>query len=225
MRKQLSWVLLSCSLVAASAFAQTRGGLPPPDFNNILPGPPGLVPMCRTTATYESGYADNFDETFFDFVVESPALATYLSDKSTKGYDERSCNRFFGGSFEVGKCQLCESLCSAELVITYRACEGTDLNCNDSVTVGRAPFTNTGITAATAYLYGNNCGGVGGGTSSGPVLEYARYDPSVLTKHVPLDVATLKAMCAQASGSTFWVDVVVQDDTVIDSMRLVLRYN
>ena len=105
---------------------------------------------------------------------------------------------------------------------------GCGLDCNDTITVGQAPFSGTGSVVTSAQLYGP-CPPPppDGGTdtaATGRRLS-AITTGGAVTKRFPLDVTKLKALCAKAKGSAFWIDIVVQDDTNVDSIKLILTHN
>ena len=218
MRKQWFWILFGV-FIGGSLYAQSRGGPPPPP-----PGPGPVLVLCPVTTTLHGGIADSFALPA-DTVQQSSALVSFLSGLSTRQYDEEGCDRFLGQSFTVSTCVFCQSICSAELEITYKTC-GSPLACNDTVTVGRAPFAaGDVITTATLHPACRTNDPFG----PLPIESFVRFDPSIppgpVVRRIPLDVDKLKQLCLAASGGPFTIDVIVQDDTVVDSMSLVLTHN
>ena len=218
MRKQTCWILLLSSLIPVTVLAQaTRPTLPPP---------PPPARQCRVTTTYQGGIPDNFAGGP-DPRVWSPALTAYFSNKATRQYDEDGCDRYLGESFLINKCLICETLCQAEIEVTYKSC-GSSLDCNDNITIGQAPFNGTGGTIITsAPLYSPGC------TTPTPDGVDTAPNPNRTvgtsitpnTRRFPIDVTKLKALCARTKGASFWLDVVIQDDTNVDSMKLILTHN
>jgi hypothetical protein len=218
MRKKTFWILLVCSLSAAAAFAQATGRtLPPP--------PPPAQPACRITATYQGGLVDNYG-VVLDPRVWSTALTAYMFGKQTRQYDEEGCDKFLGESFRIGKCQICETLCTAEVEIRYKPSD-CGLECNDTITVGLAPFSGAGTIVTSVPLYGPCPPPDPTGTDpAASGLRRSSITPGgAVTKRFPLDVGKLKALCAKTPGSVFWLDMIVQDDTNVDWIKLILTYN
>jgi hypothetical protein len=181
--------------------------------------------MCRITTTYQGGTADNFT-LGPDPRVWSPALATYATGKPSRQYDEKACDKFLGESFLINKCQICETLCAAELEIRYKP-SNCGLDCNDTFTVGQAPFNGTGSVVTTGQLY-SPCVPTPPDTSTSLPdgrLKATTTPGAAVTQRFPLDVAKLKALCAKTPGSAFWLDVIVQDDTNVDYIKLILTHN
>jgi hypothetical protein len=203
MRKKTCLVLLVCSLSGTAAFAQAMRTTPP---------------TCRITTTYQGGLADNYSGVTVDPRVWSPALTTYATGKPTRQYDEKVCDKFLGESFLISKCQICETLCTAELEIRYKP-SNCGLDCNDTFTVGQAPFNSgTGSEVTVGQLYGP-CPPPDPTTDTAlpPNGRASATTPgAAVTKRFPLDVTKLKALCAKTPGSAFWLDVIVQDDTNVD---------
>jgi hypothetical protein len=215
MRRQTCCFFLFCSLSATLAFAQATGKTLPPS------------PNCRITTTYQGGTADNFTGGP-DPSVRSPALTTYVTlvGKPTRQYDEKACDKYLAESFLINKCQICETLCTAELEIRYKP-SNCGLDCNDTFTVGQAPFTGTGSEVTVGQLYSPCVPTPPGTDTSLPAGGRARATTpgAAVTQRFPLDVTKLKALCAKTPGSAFWLDVIVQDDTNVDYIKLILTHN
>jgi len=185
--------------------------------------------MCRITTTYQGGTIDNFANGT-DPSVRSPALTAYVNHvgKPTRQYDEKACDKYLADSFLINKCQICETLCAAELEIRYKP-SNCGLDCNDTFTVGQAPFTGTGSEVTVGQLYPPCIPPPPNPTDTGTSLPSARANATTpgaaVTQHFPLDVTKLKALCAKTPGSAFWLDVIVQDDTNVDYIKLILTHN
>lgn len=213
--RKTCWVLFICSLSSAAAFAQPT---PKNSPQSLTSG------TCRITATYQGGLVDNYGSVA-DPRVWSPALTTYMSGKPTRQYDEKACDKILGESFLINKCQVCEMLCTAEVEIRYKP-SGCGLDCNDTITIGQAPFTGSGTILASGQLYSPCPPPPPDGTDTTGTARQANLTTpgAAVTKRFPLDPVKVKALCAKAPGAAFWIDMVVQDDTNVDYIKLILTY-
>lgn len=193
---------------------------------------------CPTVIVYERGVSDSFAAPA-DPVFPSLAMDAFLHTLPgfpPVAYDENvGCDHAFGDSFKVDACVLCCGLCSATLEITVRGC-GSALDCNDSITIGQAPFGvgNAGYVLWNGYIDPNGCpDGVDPavGNTGPPATERAQQpvkprmagsailSPTIVKKIVldPRKVAEL--VCNRKVTE---LDVYVQDDQSVDSMRLII---
>ena len=216
MRKQ-TWFILLVLVITAGATAQVTSTI------ELPPRPP----VCPITTIYQGGVTDNFGGGP-DPAVWSPALSTYLSNKPNKRYDDPACDRWVGQSFLISKGCICEGICSAELEVIYKSC-GSSLACNDSIQIGQAPFGAGAIVSAQLYPPGcTTTGGGGTGPATDTVATEARKaltPGTTITKRFPIDVTKLKGLCAKSPGASFWLDVAIQDDTIVDSMKLIITHH
>lgn len=68
---------------------------------------PGQVPKCpNQPVEYLGGVVDNFGGGP-DPYVWSPQLATFLSGKPVRKFDEGGANKLLGQSFRIGSCKVC----------------------------------------------------------------------------------------------------------------------
>jgi hypothetical protein len=186
---------------------------------------------CPTVIVYERGVADAFAPGI-DPVYPSLALDTLLQTGRPVAYDDVSeCDHWFGDSFKLDACVVCCGICSATLEITMRAC-GSAADCNDVITVGQAPFTGTGGYVIWKGLVDPN--GCPGGT--GPIPDEVPDPaadrvappppgrivtvPPTIVKTIHLDPRKLSELICKRKIDT--LDVFIQDDRIVDSMRLII---
>lgn len=148
----------------------------------------------------------------------SPAVAVFLHQldkENKKDYDDTRPNLQFGDSFKLDTCTICDQLCGAKLVIEM---QGNDiLACNDTMFVGKF--------GGTALFNGPINPALCVDGASYPVLEYARWDEVIqdaVVRSIDLDVKKLQDLVC-IEGYEF-LDVVVQDDHSVDSMRLIIQH-
>lgn len=213
------------------AIAQKAASPAPP----IRPIPVVIVEqLCPTVIVYQRGVADNF-LSGPDPVNPSLALSAFLTSIANPSfppvaYDENAnCDHPFGDSFKLDSCVFCCGICSATLEITLRGC-GSALDCNDSITVGQAPFNGPGgYVLWNGYIDPNGCpnGPIGPDdpppTESKRTAAYARGPTSpsaTIVKTIPLDPRRIAELICQRKIAT--LDVYVQDDQSVDSMRLII---
>jgi hypothetical protein len=181
---------------------------------------------------YEGGIADNFqlpaDPTHRSLALDAFLQATAIPQFPPVGYDENGeCDHHFGDSFKIDSCTICCGICSATLEITMRGC-GSSLDCNDSITVGQAPFNNGGVVLWNGYVNGTGCPGGPIDTLPTPDTR-AKTDAApkrptsasaTIVKKIELDPRKLEELVCERKVR--YLDVYIQDDQVIDSMRLVI---
>ena len=187
---------------------------------------------CPTVIVYERGIADNFGGGT-DPVAPSLALDALLQTGTAVPYDAPAgCDVWFGDSFKVDDCVFCCGICSATLEITMQTC-GSSLDCNDAITVGQAPFSGTGFILWQGLADPNGCpGGPGPGdplpVDINPAADRAPAGAArrttgqtgSVTRRIPLDPRKLQALVCEKKVRS--IDVFVQDDRRIDSMRLII---
>jgi hypothetical protein len=218
----------------SSAIAQ-KAPLPPPP---IRPVPVQFVEQhCPTVIVYQRGTADSFLNGP-DPVYPSLALDAFLQSTAIPGfppvaYDENSgCDHAFGDSFKLDACVFCCGICSATLEITLRGC-GSSLDCNDSITVGQAPFGvgGVGYVLWNGYVDPNGCPNNPPIDTNGPpptelrrTTDNARrvggFPSPTIVKTISLDPRKVAELICQRKIST--LDVYIQDDQSVDSMRLII---
>ena len=227
--KRILWVLM---LLCLNAVAQTRAPLPNP---TPVPIPIDRVQYrCPTVIVYENGLADNFalpaDPVHPSLALDAFLQATAIPGLPPVAYDENGeCDHHFGDSFKIDSCNICCGICSATLEITMRGCGGS-IECNDSITVGVAPFnTAGGVVLWNGYVNGIGCPGDPGPVPVNPtkpdVNAATTKRPSgpispTIVKKIELDPRKLEELICERH--IHYLDVYVQDDQVIDSMRLVI---
>ena len=128
----------------------------------------------------------------------SPALASYLSGKSVKGYNNTAVNKFFGDSFKLQSCRVCYA------TIAVNVQHYGDVWPNDSLTVGVAPF------------------GSGNVFVSGAIWAPATPNPKTITW--ALNPGLLNTYLMSGSLPPKYVDLVAQDDTNFHSATLSVWY-
>jgi hypothetical protein len=132
-------------------------------------------------------------------VTLSPALATYLSGKPLKGYDDKRVNMVFADSFKLRNCRVCY----ATLEIGVR--HDQDLWTNDLLYVQGAPYSPSGV----SFIY------TGIWTPS---------DPNSKTLTLALPTAALNNYLFSTSTIPTFLDVFAQDDTDFDFVKLSVWY-
>ena len=216
-------------LLAWSAFAQTT------TKGRVVAVPLDVVERrCPRVITYEGGVADNFAPGV-DPAYPSLALDAYLhtSTQPVVQYDDQTnCDHWFGDSFRVDECVICCGICSAQLEVTLKSC-GSGLDCNDSITIGQAPFNaGPGFVIWSGYVDPNPCPNPGGG-GVGPIDVPATDRVTEAAKRAPMTTTTqtvtrtfsldprkvMELVCEKKVRS---LDVLIQDDRIIDSMRLII---
>lgn len=132
-------------------------------------------------------------------VTISPALASYLSGKPVKGYNNPAVNKFFGDSFRLNNCRVCHA------TIAVKVEHYGDIWPNDGLTVGVAPFSGSG----SVFV-------------SGAPWVPATPNPKTITWTLSPTLLTNYLMSGSAPPK--FVDWVVQDDTNVHSATLSVWY-
>jgi hypothetical protein len=128
----------------------------------------------------------------------SSALATYLSGKPVKGYNNPAVNKFFGDSFKLQSCRVCYA------TIAVNVEHYGDVWPNDSLTAGVAPF------------------GSGNVFVSGAIWTPATPNPKTITW--ALNPGLLNAYLMSNPPPPKYLDLVAQDDTNFHSATLSVWY-
>lgn len=153
---------------------------------------------CSITTVYLKGLNDNFAAPA-DPTHPSPALATFLTNLHPVGYDVDQPNHAFGDSFRLCACETC----SARLEIRVKKTTQPDNPKNDDIYVGVAPF-GPGQRIVDGRIWSTD----------------APEPPKTLT--YDLDPAKLSALLCREHEP--WLDVYIEDDTVVDWMRLTITH-
>lgn len=191
---------------------------------------------CPTVVVYERGIADAFQSPA-DPAFPSLALDAFLHGTPVRpivAYDEGYCDHYFGDTFKLDECVVCCGICSATLEITMHGC-GSGLDCNDTLIVGEAPFGRGGVGYIiwSGYIDPTPCP-TGGGTGPDDIPDAAtdrarpntdsRAQPSsvppTVVKTFALDPRKIAELICKRKVTS--LDVFVQDDQIIDSMRLII---
>jgi hypothetical protein len=181
-------------LLAGSALAQT------PVARTDTVAVPGA--RCPVTTTIELGIADNFVGP--EPAHPSPALTTFLASLHAVGYDVDQPNHAFGDSFRLCACEFC----SAKLEIRVKKTTQRDNPANDDIYVGVAPF-GTGQRIIDGRIWTND------NPEAPKTLTYT-FTPAQLAQFTQLT-------CHQPTGARS-LDVYIEDDTVVDSMKLTITH-
>lgn len=190
-----------------------------------------VPPRCHNVVVYQRGLPDNFALPI-DPVYPSAPLAAMLAGGPHVAYDQASCDVWFGDSFNLDGCVVCGDLCGAMLEITLRGC-GSSLDCNDEITVGQAPFGKggAGVLLWQGKVNTAGCSGTGGsqpndhsqgsaGLTGKRAASPASTPGAILVKQIPLDLDKLRELVCKRRVTA--LDVFIEDDEIVDSMRLVI---
>lgn len=199
----LTILTLSLTLAPAMLAQQRSGGSATPveaiqDERQAVP-----IPNCKNYSEYPGGTDDQFKlppET----PQLSPGLQSFFNSKGQKirNYDQGGSDIWFGQSFFIKCCKVCR----AELEIRVRSEGG--LASNDAIYIGRAPFTPSSNVLAAGHIWDNTRPAWAGGTASPKVMN------------IPLSPAALNNWINSADGCNVPIDILVQDDTAVDYMKL-----
>jgi len=129
----------------------------------------------------------------------SPALASYLSGKPVKGYNNPAVNKFFGDSFQLDNCRVCYA------TIAVKVEHYSDVWTNDSLTVGVAPFSGSGSVFVSGALWVP--------ATPNPKTITWTLSPTLLTNYL-----------MSGSAPPKFLDLVAQDDTNFHSATLSVWY-
>lgn len=169
---------------------------------------------CAYEIIRPAGVADGF-QLPADVRHPSPALAAYLQNRFPKDYDDMAADHHFGDSFKLDACTICDQLCSAVLEIELKGTGGLD--CNDSIFIGRAG--GTAVAFGPIYLSGCPVG------PEDPNTEFAVWKQALagtFSRTITLDTKALQDLVCLEGYE--WLDVIVQDDHGVDSMRLTIQH-
>ena len=167
------------------------------------------VPKCPNYSEYVGGKADNFTGGT-ETTQLSPALQAYFTSHGVtptgttkpRQYDESGQDKWIGQSFSIKCCKVCR----AEVEIRVRDLAG--LSSNDALYVGRAPFTPSQNVLAAGHIWDASRPTWAGGTAS----------PKTMT--IPLSPAALNNYIFSSDGCNVPIDILVQDDTAVDYIKL-----
>jgi hypothetical protein len=179
---------------------------------------------CHTVVVYELGKADNFAPGP-DPVSPSLALDAMLQTGHPVRYDEGTCDHYFGDTFTLDPCVVCCGICSAALEITMHGC-GSALDCNDYIYVGQAPFSGAGYLLWGGYVTEPHCSGFNPSDPTIPDISSSSTSPrplplpATVVKKIQLDPRKVAELLCERKVKT--LDVFIQDDQIVDSMRLVI---
>lgn len=205
------WVLASLSLSAQTARPANRTSQPVEL----------RLQRCPNVVVYQRGIADSFASPT-DPVHPSVPLAALLSTGTSAAYDDARCDVWFGDTFRLDKCILCSEVCSATLEITMRTC-GAGQDCNDEITVGQAPFGKGGAGFMLSQTATDPNGCPDDAEPADMTNETQRRQKvagPVVVKRIALDLLKLRELVCQRNVTA--LDVFVQDDHNVDSMRLII---
>ncbi|MGB1250574.1 MAG: GEVED domain-containing protein [Candidatus Promineifilaceae bacterium] len=170
------------------------------------------------TETYHGGVADNFASGNVELTHRSPALDDYITYHTDGEYDESSANRFFGESFIIPDSET-RHICGATLII--RLDQLGELQGNDTISLNFIEYDSSGTAVQAvpgggwSYNVGNLLTLLAGGAS-----------PATLTldlSALPLTGGGTKDLLGSFSALRY-LDVMVQDDTAVDFVDLVVDY-
>ena len=183
-------------IVAIFLLAATAVFAQEPAAREAIPNPLPIAAACSVTVTDLEGVIDNFAQPP-DPTTQSPALQAYLASVGgpQSQYDTTGCDKKFGGSWRLCTCETC----GARLEVRVRRC-GSSLDNNDGYHVGVAPF------------------GPGRSAASGAVWQAG--DPTEKTLVINLTRDQLKVLCANKAQ---FLDLYIQDDTIVDWARLTIQ--
>lgn len=175
------------------------------------------VSAQSTGCLFETIQTAGSDDAFVlpaDSVHRSPGLASYLSSRNPKDYDDLTIDRHFGDSFKLDACLICEQVCSAKLEIELQGTGGLD--CNDSIFVGQAG----GLPVYSDSIYPGGCEFAPGNDDM--YTQWKRSVVATSVRTIDLDVKALQDLVCDLNYP--WLDVIVQDDHAVDSLRLIIQH-
>ncbi len=160
-------------------------------------------------STYAAGNADGFNLPV-EPTTMSPGLQTYFINYNVtptgttkpRKYDEPGQDKWLGQTFFIKCCKVCR----AELEIRVRNEGG--LASNDGIVIGRAPFTQSSDIIVNDHIWDITRPPWAGGTGS----------PKTMI--IPLSPAALNNYIFNSKGCNVPIDIVVQDDTAVDYIKL-----
>jgi hypothetical protein len=172
-------------------------------------------PSCPFQTIQTGGVADAFVLPA-DTTHRSPGLVTFLSTRNPKDYDDLTIDRHFGDSFKLDECLICDSLCSARVEIELQGTGGLD--CNDSIFIGEAG----GVALWSGPIYFGGCFFYDDASFNQQYNVWRLAQSPSTTRTIDLDVKALQDLVCNKQYP--WLDVVVQDDHGVDSIKLVLEH-
>lgn len=168
---------------------------------------------CGYEVIHTAGLADSYNLPT-EGRHPSPDLANYVYTRNPKDYDDPASDHHFGDSFKLDACTICNQLCSAQLIIEL---QGNDfLACNDTIFVGRVG----GTALFSGPINPSGCPE----PLDNPIFNFVRFDEAVsdsISRTIVLDPKELQDLVCLEGYE--WLDVIVQDDQTVDSMRLVIE--
>ena len=177
-----------------NVIAQPATALPPP-----TPTPLGRIQgQCRNVEAFYGGRMDDFAAPA-DPVVRSPGLQNHGRQRTLVGYDTGGRNRHVGDSFRFRGLRG-TTVCFAVLEARVRYTTLDPNTLNDTYAAG--------ILSAAGNDY-----------VSGPVWRSG--DPKTKTLSIELPRERIAAMLARSPD---WLDVWLQDETIVDWIRLTIVY-
>lgn len=151
---------------------------------------------CSVTTSYLHGAMDAFAAPV-DATTPSAALLAFLGPTRSQ-YDTPGCNRHFGDSFQLATCLRCK-FCGAKVEIHLKPCNGNASN--DNYTIGVAPF------------------GTAGTIASGRI--WPSGTPAETTLTIDLPASNLNQLFCKGKKQPT-LDVYIEDDTIVDWVRLTI---
>ncbi|HEX7830381.1 MAG TPA: hypothetical protein VF787_12035 [Thermoanaerobaculia bacterium] len=167
---------------------------------------------CAFELTLTGGADDGFASPD-DPTHRSPGLSNFIVSRFPKDYDDMSINRHFGDSFKLDECMICNQICSATVEIEVQGTGGLD--CNDSLFIGQAGGT-------PIYLQTIIPGGCDSVPATDVYEQWYAKTSSTSVQSISLDVKALQELVCDNNYP--WLDVVVQDDHGVDSIKLIIKY-
>lgn len=175
--------------------------------NEVLDGPPctppnpcptDCPPQSRVQICYDGGRADTFAAPDDPTTPRAGFAAWLAGPPADKGYDNTTVNRQFGTTFQNLPC----GIATARLEVVMRA--ECDVSSNDSIAL---------MFNGTSFDWGYSIATLNGGLWDCPMNNSFSLDLSTL----PGGVNLLPALNANR-----YLDLYVQDDTTVESARLVI---
>lgn len=170
----------------------------PPEF-------PGMPAPCTQTRTLLIGDVDMFAAGGpMATPWMSPAMTTMFSGKPRRTFDDSNGtsvprDKWFGASIPLGSCKICKATLEIRIKRNPGPAEpATGQNGNDTIYVGTAPFSGANTLAA--------------------VKPWVGEAATVKTVTIPLTAAQLNSLVF----GTGVLDVLIQDDTSVDYVKLTL---
>ena len=174
--------------------AQVPGTLPPP-----TPTPLGRIQgQCRDVEAFYGGRMDDFAAPA-DSVVRSPGLENHGRQRTLVGYDTGGRNRHVGDSFRFRGLRG-TSVCFAVLEARVRYTTLDSNTLTDTYAVGILSASGNDYVSGSVWRSG---------------------DPKTKTLSIELPRDRIAAILARSPD---WIDVWIQDETIVDWIRLTIVY-